>query len=105
MNKFIEDIKNSKKCPEASSLHTPCDACDYKDCEECTPVLLANNLKNIGYGKLEPMDCGVSFRGVKTAILLFDNDKYVNLDAEFLATLDNCNYIKINDIVFRKEAK
>lgn len=99
---FAEDIKNSNKCPDSCSTTKACDRCDYKDAPECVPLRLADNLSNMGYARLTPMETGFALEGVFRCIFLFENDTYIELDNEMMKTYENLDYIKINGITFRK---
>lgn len=99
---FAEDIKNSNKCPDGSSCTVLCDNCEYKDIPECVPPRIADNLKKMGYGLLEPMDAGITIKGVFKCVFLFEDHTYIELDNEMIKTCEDVNYIKINDTVFRK---
>ena len=99
---FAEDIKNSNRCPDGSSCTTLCDGCEYKDIPECVPPRIADNLKRIGYGLMEPMNSGVTLKGNFKCVFLFDDNTYIELDQDMVKNYEHVDYIKINDTVFRK---
>lgn len=99
---FAEDIKNSNKCPENGSIAAPCDNCEYKETAECVPARLADNLSDMGYVRLEPMEHGVGFNQIRKAVLLFEDNTYIELSADFINSLSDCGYIKLNGHIFRK---
>lgn len=99
---FAEDIKNSNKCPDDCIVKKACDNCDYKDAPECVPLRIADNLTNIGYARLKPMESGITLKGVFRCVFLFEDNTYIELDNEMMKNYENLDYIKINGTVFRK---
>ena len=99
---FAEDVRNSNKCPEGSSCNNLCDGCEYKEAPECVPLRIADNLSDIGYTRVSPMEAGITIKGKFRCIFLFEDNTYAELNEELVKAYKDLSYIKINDTVYRK---